>query len=711
MFLFAESGVVLDVNRRACESLLYSESELIGMRPADFDPYVTESQLADLLLRLSAGETVVFESVHRRRDGFEFPVEVRMRPFEMDGQRMSLALASDITERRKQQVALEKQREFLLQAQKLAGLGCYDWDLITNDLWWSDVIYEIFDLKREEFPLEIPVLQDRILPEDFEPFQKGLQVAIETLQPFRMEYRVLRPSGEVRTVESRGQAYCNEQGQPFRFLGVCWDVTERKAEDLAARATEAALRRAHRIAELEGWTFNCRSGRFHYPDGWNRGALASESFNEWLARVHLEDRQRVEYSWSESLAGHSREFEYRSEDARWVRTRTEPLLDGSGSLHGLAGTTQDVTEQHNLQGQLREAQKMEAIGRLAGGVAHAFNNLLSVINGYAELLIGEPNVEGLVIESGEAIREAGTQAAALTAQLLAFSRKSPARPTIVDLNELIRESVRVLGPILGENIELQVELEPNPTPIRIDADQFRQIVMSLVLNARDAMDGGGTLTLRSALRSLTRVQFSVHDTGAGMSDSVRERIFEPFFTTKELGQGSGLGLAVVHALVERWDGHITVESEPGQGTTFWLSFPLADQPAPEVDAQKPPASRWGTETVLLVEDDDGVRRMAARALERSGYTVLHANSGSAALELAAHGQIQVLVTDLIMPGMGGIQLAEILRSSYPEIKVLYMSGYSDEHLQQMGVHLDSNSFLKKPLTPSGLLQRMRELLA
>jgi len=711
MFLHGESGHVLDVNRRACESLLYSEQELVGMHPCEFDPSVSMAVMDSLQKRLNTGETVVFESVHRRRDGYEFPVEVRLRPFHSEGRRLALALVSDISERREHEAMLERQRQLLVQAQKLAGLGCWDWNLLTQEIWWSEVVYDIFDLNQSEFKPAIEDIFDRILPEDLGAFQASIEEAVSSLRPFRVEARILRPSGELRTLESRGQVFLNDQGQPGHFLGVCWDVTERKGEELAARSTAAALKRAHRIAELEGWTFNGKSGVFGYPAGWNERSLSSEPFSAWMDRVCPEDRQQVEYFWQESLAGYSRELEYRLRDSRWVRTRTEPLLDKAGAVQGLAGTTQDVTTHHHLEEQVREAQKMEAIGRLAGGVAHDYNNMLSVINGYAELLLGESGVGELVLEAAEAIRAAGGRAAELTAQLLAFSRKSPARPQVLDLNRLLRDSAKVLRPLLGENIALELSLEEQPAPIRVDATQFRQLLMNLVLNAREAMAEGGSLSLRTSLPSLTTVQFEVSDTGRGMSEQIRERIFEPFFTSQEVGQGTGMGLAVVHAIVERWGGRISVESRPGQGTTFQLCFPLAESPADQSGMEQPPGSRWGSETVLLVEDEDDVRRMAALALERSGYTVLQADSGSAALELAGRLEVEVLVTDLVMPGMGGIQLADILRQRNPGLKVLFMSGYSEEHLQELGVRLDGTAFLKKPLTPSGLLQRLRAVFS
>ena len=709
MFLHDSEGRVLEVNRQACDSLQYSERELIGMHPSQFDPFVSEAVMASLLERLQQGETVVVESIHRRRDGHEFPVEIRLRPFQSEGRVLALALVSDISERRLHEGMLERERRLLIQAQKMAGLGCYDWDLVSNDLWWSEVVYEIFGLSPDSFQPGVEAFYDLCVPEDLEAVEAAVGEAITGLRPFQSEVRILRPDGQVRILDSRGQVFRNEEGKPTRFLGVCQDVTDRRTAELAVRSATAALKRAHRIAELEGWTFNARTGEFRYPSDWTHRVVDSESFDDWLARVHPEDRPQVEYFWQESLAGYSRELEYRLVDQHWVRTRTEPLLDRNGAVQGLAGTTQEVTDHHHLEEQLRESQKMTAIGRLAAGVAHDFNNMLSVINGYAELLLEGAEKGSLTQEAGDAIREAGNRAASLTAQLLAFSRKSQADPQVVDLNRMIADSARVFGPLLGETIDLRLSLCDQPVFIRIDPNHFHQILMNLAVNAKHAMGQVGVLSLTTEVESLTWVQFRFSDTGAGMAPEVRQRAFEPFFTTHEFGQGPGLGLAVVHALVERWGGRIALESEPGQGTTLQMLFPLTSQPE-ESEPRQQPTARLGTETILLVEDDDGVRRMAKVALERSGYTVLQADSGSAALELAGQTDIQAVLTDLVMPGMGGAQLAKILRDRRPGLKVLFMSGYGEEHLRELGVELDGSYVLKKPLTPSALLAQLRTLL-
>jgi PAS domain S-box-containing protein len=375
----------------------------------------------------------------------------------------------------------------------------------------------------------------------------------------------------------------------------------------------------------------------------------------------------------------------------------------------------DTTARRELEDQLRHAQKMEAIGRLAGGVAHDFNNLLTVINGYTDVLLhqlpeGVPEHADL-----EMIREAGERAAALTAQLLAFGRRTIIAPKALNLNVLVERLAKMCQRIIGEHIALATELEPDLASVMADAGQIEQVVMNLVVNARDAMPRGGKLSITTATTKTPHghhVRLTVTDTGDGMTDEIRARVFEPFFTTKPQGQGSGLGLATAYGIVEQANGQIRVDSTPGKGSSFSVLLPVIDAselPPPVISRERP----RGTETILLAEDEDAVRRLVQRALELHGYSVLSARSGEEAetLERSHLGPIHLLVTDVVMPGMGGRELADTVKARRPQLKILYMSGYTNDEVVRHGVILARDAFLQKPFTPAALVDMVRAAFA
>jgi CheY-like chemotaxis protein len=368
---------------------------------------------------------------------------------------------------------------------------------------------------------------------------------------------------------------------------------------------------------------------------------------------------------------------------------------------------------------------MEAIGQLAGGVAHDFNNLLTVINGYADLVLG-------MLPAGEArdmvseMARAGGRAATLTRQLLAFSRKTVLAPRVMDLNETVRDMGAMLRRLLGADIDLSVRPGQGVGPVHADPAHLEQVILNLAVNARDAMPRGGKLTIemreveldrayassRAGVRPGGYVLLAVSDTGCGMTEEVRRHAFEPFFTTKPVGQGTGLGLATVYGIVKQGGGHVEVESEPGTGTTFKVYLPRAEADATPMPAPARFTAPRGTETVLLVEDDAAVRALGAQVLRAGGYEVLEAGDGGEALRVrSGHaGPIHLLVTDLVMPGLGGRPLAERLTARYPELKVLYLSGYTDDAAVRYGILRDHANFLQKPFSPTALARKVREVL-
>ncbi len=401
--------------------------------------------------------------------------------------------------------------------------------------------------------------------------------------------------------------------------------------------------------------------------------------------------------------------------------------DDDGRPAGWQIFVRDVTERNLLQRQFEEAQKMEVVGRLAGGVAHDFNNLLTVILGHTDFLLRRlPDDDPSRADAAE-IRSAGAAAASLTQQLLAFSRKQILRPEVVDINIVVSDSARMLERLIGVNIGVRLVLAASLHAVRIDRSKLEQVILNLAVNARDAMPEGGALTIETANVVLDadyarahppvvpgrHVMIAVSDTGVGMTPEVQAHLFEPFFTTKGVGKGTGLGLATVYGVVRQCEGHIFVQSEPGRGATFRIYFPAVDAKAAVAPRETPTPVVGGTghETILLVEDNNGLRALGQRALGREGYTVITASAGEEALQLCPPGvSLDLLVTDMVMPGMDGRALASQLRRSRPSLKVLYMSGYTEDvGFRQGGLEREA-SFLQKPFGPGDLVQRVREML-
>jgi PAS domain S-box-containing protein len=450
----------------------------------------------------------------------------------------------------------------------------------------------------------------------------------------------------------------------------------------------------------------------------------------WMDAVHPDDRERVEQAAYARLRRRDYDEVYRivrpDGAVRWIRDRAFHVYDEAGELYRLVGTTADITEQRQLEEQLQQAQKMEIVGRLAGGVAHDFNNLLTVINGMADLVLAGLAEDDPARPDLLQIRLAGDRAAALTGRLLAVSRRQILKPEIVDLGAIVGGLRDMIQRLIGEDVTLILELAPDLASVKADPGQIEQVVLNLIVNARDAMPDGGVLTIETrtvhldalyaaehpGTRPGPHVMLAVRDTGIGMDESIRRRIFEPFFTTKAQGKGTGLGLSMVYGIVKQSGGSIWFHSEPGHGSRFTIYLPyVAGAPAARPARVPAPLPR-GQETVLVVEDEPALRELAARVLTGAGYTVLQAANGADALALLSqHAEaVHLVFTDVVMPGMNGRELAARLATLRPGIRVLYTSGYTEDAILRHGVLDDPRRFLSKPYTPAALRRRIREAL-
>jgi two-component system, cell cycle sensor histidine kinase and response regulator CckA len=451
----------------------------------------------------------------------------------------------------------------------------------------------------------------------------------------------------------------------------------------------------------------------------------------WLDTVHPEDRGRVTQAWKAIPGGGIYDEEYRivrpDGSVRWIRERAFPIRDQAGVMFRIAGVAEDITDRRQLELQLRQSQKLDSIGQLAAGVAHDFNNILTVIQGHASLLfVSEPS-DADVKDHARQIALAAERAASLTRQLLLFSRRQALQPRMVDLNEAVTGIAKMLRRILGEDVRMQVTAHPSPLWTYADPGMLDQALMNLAVNARDAMPRGGQLTIRTGERVVSTdearrmpdavagryVTLSVADTGCGIPSENLPRIFEPFFTTKEPGRGTGLGLATVFGIVRQHNGWIDVRSRQGEGSTFELFLPAKEVAVASAAAEADVRPRGGRETLLIVEDEPAVRRLTRIVLERQGYTVLEAANGVEALRIRAEhaGPVHLLLTDMVMPeGLTGRQLAERLQAMHPELKVIFTSGYSPDVTDPQLNLKEGVNFVQKPYAMPRLLETVRRRL-
>jgi PAS domain S-box-containing protein len=556
---------------------------------------------------------------------------------------------------------------------------------------------------------------------------------------FEIYGRVARggPPAEFETyVEALGihfhvSAYSPE---PDHFVAVFSNVTERVRTADALHASERRLRTLFETVNLIVLVVNA-DGRVDYVNPFYlrlTGYAPDEVLGQdWFRFLPERDRPRLRGTLRD-LVEHGAPPHYqnpiltRDGHERTVSWHNTVLRDPAGRAIGTLSVGEDITERLELEERFRQAQKMEAVGRLAGGVAHDFNNVLTSILGYTDLLLAELPPGPAHEDLGE-IRNAATRAAGLTRQLLAFSRRQVLQPSVLNPNDIVRSLEKMLRRLIGEDVELRTALAPDVGNVLIDPGQIEQVILNLAVNARDAMPTGGTLIIETANADLSagyaathqpvvpgpHVMLAVTDTGAGMTPEVRARLFEPFFTTKEKGKGTGLGLATAYGIVKQSGGYIWAYSEPGQGATFKIYLPRVDAPAvavaPPVETDAAPT---GTETVLLAEDDAALRALVGTMLEKLGYRVLDAPNAEAALAVARStpDPIHLLVTDVVMPGESGRRLAERLAAVRPDVRVLYISGYTDDAIVHHGMLEPGLHYLAKPFTAAGLARKVRAVL-
>jgi two-component system cell cycle sensor histidine kinase/response regulator CckA len=852
MALVAPDGRFVRVNSTLCQLLGRSREELL----ADGLPDVVEDDGVTRALARTASSLHI-ETRMRHRDGRSVVALVSLTLVRdlHDQPQYYVCQVLDMTARYEAQADLAANEAKLAEAQQIAHLGSWEWEIAADRVTWSDELYRIYGVDPadgEDGFGSYGSYLEKVHPDDRARVARVIETALTERRPWSVDYRIVRPGGDLRMIHARGEIVLDEDGRPAIVHGTCQDVTDNRRVEDALRATEQLFRRAFDDAPIGmalidldgGWLRLNRSlcqmlgrseqqlrtsqlnelshpedrrldrplikellagrrrsfaieKRYLRADGTILHALVHVSLMHgdgerplyFLCQlVDITERRRAEAErraseerlqaiidnspalimvkdlqhryvlvnrrWeelfgvradqaigrtSEEVLPASRRPEHREIDDRVAETgepyeamaviptpegddeRTFlmvkfPLRDIDGDVSAVVTIATDITERRRsaeeraeLEHRLAQAQRLESIGQLAGGVAHDFNNLLSVILtcvGFAQrALPAEHPVRDDVSEIGRA----ADRAAALTRQLLMFSRREVVKPEVLDVGALVRDLERLLDRTLSERIALQITVGPGLVPVLADRAQLEQVLVNLAVNARDAMPDGGTLAIAVG-GTHGGVRITVVDDGAGMPAEVRERAFEPFFTTKDPGQGTGLGLATVHGIVTDSGGTVDIDSAPGRGTVVTIFLPGCDEQVPSSEPPAEPGDVASTPArVLVVEDQEPVRRQACRILEAHGYQVSQAAGGEEAL--ATWEPVDVLVTDVVMPGMTGQELAQIAHERNPDLRVVYMSGHTEDVLVRNGARARNLAFVQKPFTRTSLLRAVEEALA
>jgi PAS domain S-box-containing protein len=581
---------------------------------------------------------------------------------------------------------------------------------------WNAAAERIFGYTAEEM-IGQPIF--RLIPEDQHQTERDLLARVGQGESVDFgEAERIRKDGQHVWISLSVSPVRDAEGKLIGAASIKRDITERRRSEAELRRHQDQLRLAHRAARLGAWHWDVPSRQITWDDGLRqlyglRGDEQVTDVRDFLARVHPEDRERVESSFERALhAGGGLAHEYRivwpGGEVRWLADLGQVGSDSQGRPLYVTGISLDITERRAAEERLRETHRLQAAGQLAGGIAHEANNQMSVVLGAVHFLLARTDLPRPAVADIELIRRAAERTATITQQLLAFSRRQLLRPENVDLNHLVLTAEPLLRRSLGETQRLVLRPGALPGMIRADRNQLEQVLLNLILNARDAMPDGGEVEVETG-GERDAVILTVHDSGIGMDQETLRRAFEPFFTTKEIGQGTGLGLSVVHGIVSQSGGQIQVESAPGAGTTFILRFPVVGpapaQAGPPEAADAPRADA----VVLIVEDDEVVRRMTARALTEAGFTTLEAEDGVSALEMiATRDRLDLVVTDLGMPRMDGYELARRIRAERPGVPVLLISGYVQEDLEGHGA--EGWPLLRKPFPPEELVRRAAELV-
>ena len=795
ILVWDHSGRVLEVNDRALQMFGYTREELVSMTIPGLKPVPEAGKVQQVQEHIEAAKSIVVETRHLRKDGSSFPSELSAGLIELEGMRLFQGIIRDISGRKlaERQIiranhlyaVLSRCNAAIVRAQSEAALfqdvckvvveaggfhigwiGKVEHDKSVSAIaragagaaYLDEIKISVADGPLSAGPTGTCIREgrtiavadiasdDRMLPWREPAARHGLcsSICLPLKRRGQTIYCLGMYSSEAGFFQGEEVTLAEEIGASLSFALNRLDLEqEREQVERERRLSQERLELAMDASNEGYWDWNADtdewyiSPRFYTMLGYQPGELKVDRL-AMLEMTHPEDRPGVELAQDNLIqrgeAAYSVEFRVRHKDGHyiWVIGRAKLVArDETGRARRIVGTRIDITERKLLEQQFIQAQKLESIGRLAGGVAHDFNNMLSVINGYSQLMLKTMRKDDPLWEGVEEIFKAGERAAALTRQLLAFSRKQVLQPRVFDFNDAVQDIRPMLARLVGDNVDIKVRFHSGAMPVYADSHQLEQVVMNLVVNARDAMPRGGKIIIEtadfekeempaSAGEVVTAVMtrpgrynlLSVSDSGVGMDEETLKHIFEPFFTTKEAGKGTGLGLAVVHGIMEQSGGFMEIESEPGRGTTFRVFFPRSASAALAEEQEQGGTEPRGKETVLVVDDKAEVRKVAVAALKDYGYRVISAGSAAEAWAECELEQmnIDLLVTDLIMPNEGGLELAERVRKRWPETKILFMSGQVDDTVVFHSLIDGYTEFIQKPFLPAELATRVRKML-
>jgi PAS domain S-box-containing protein len=730
-----EEGAVSDSNKRFAEMLGYSLEEMSTLHVWDWDLRWSADELRGMI-RHTDSNGLQFETRQRRKDGTFVDVDITSTGAICNGRKLVFCVCRDISQKKQAEAALrDSERVLASLMDNLPGMAFRRQmrpEMVLEFVSGGSV--KIFGYDPEEL---IDAVNTRSLPEihpeDREAVEIARSKAIIEGTPLNVAYRIRNRHGDFLWVSE--QASPTYSGTPRRSYleGIVYDVDEHYKLEMRQSLLNAAIEAADEaivVTDADG-NIEYVNPAFTRVTGYNLEEAIGESPNVLRSGKHSDEyyenlwgtitRGEIWRGNLTNIAKDGHEFE--------EQATISPVLDGSGRITHYVAVKHDMTLQRNLERQLLQSQKLEAVGILAGGIAHDFNNLLTVIIGHSHMLLKRLPDDDPHVEDVAQILETGNRAAALTRQLLAYSRKQISRPQSVNINGIIENFRKMLSRIVDENIVLTTELSKEIPTVVIDPSHVEQIILNLVVNARDAMPNGGKLRLAtrvsrqqmapaalcSQLEPGECVVLSCTDTGCGMDEATMRKVFDPFFTTKEVGKGTGLGLSTVYGIVNQARGAISISSELGKGTTFdvWL-------PAERTAADREPEQNTGADTahvhagklICLVEDEDAIRKLVQRLLEQAGYRVIEAASGEAAMQVVEECGVKpdLLLTDVIMPGMNGKQLADEMLKRDPHCKAVFMSGYTDDVLGRNGALSDSCELIMKPFQPEELLKLIARTL-
>jgi PAS domain S-box-containing protein len=745
VYWISEDARICRVNEAACKSLGYTTEEMLEFTIADLDPHFPLQHWSDHWSELKAKGSLTLETQHRAKDGSLMDVEVSANYIFYEGQEFICAIIRDITKRKQAETKLKESEYLFRESQRAAFTGSYKADFIAGYWESSEVLDTIFGIDGK-YDRSIQGWLDLVHPDDRNMLDQYLrEEVIAKGEPFTKEYRIIRKSdGETRWVHASGEVIFNNNSNSSSLIGTIRDVTERHRDFEHLENISRRLQLATASANLGVWDWNVRDNHMDWDDRmFELYGITRETFpnsvDAWMYGLHPEDREAAVAALQAALNGEQAfdiTFRVRHPDGTVKHIKANGLVvrGKDGTAERMIGVNADITDKElaeqwrvKLEAQLRQAQKMESVGRLAGGVAHDFNNMLTIILGHVQIALMDANLSQPLHAQLEEINNAAERSANLTRQLLAFARKQIITPKVLDLNRTVAGMLKMLERLIGEDIHLVWHPAANLWPVKMDSSQIDQILANLCVNARDAIADVGKITIETGNIVFDKdycathlgfipgeyARLAVSDNGCGMDKETLGNIFEPFFTTKGSGEGTGLGLAMVYGIVKQNNGFINVYSEPNQGTTLTIYLPRFEGNVEQTD--KHGASEtvtYGHEIILLVEDEPAILKITTQMLEMRGYTVLATSTPGEAIRLAREhaGEIHLLMTDVIMPEMNGRDLAKNLLSSYPHLKQLFMSGYTANVIAHHGVLDEGVYFIQKPFSLEGLSAKLREVL-